>query len=130
MEDLCRRFPLINRNILDYVDNKSLQNFKSASRQTYKLLDQERFYWIRIIKRYNENFKKFREMWKKVITKTPVEFTKQLAIAVHNFFEHRSIFSFQTSDDGIVTYSKDQLHPLFIGALHGSVKICRHMDHY
>ena len=108
MEDLCRRFPLIDRNILDYVDNKSLQNLKTASRQTYKLLDQERFYWIRMIKRYNENFEKFHEMWKKVITKTSVEFTKQLAIAVHNFFEHRSIFTFQTSDDGIVTFSKGQ----------------------
>ena len=87
MEDLGRRFPLISEIILNNVDDKSLTNFRKASRDNSNFLDNERFYWIRNIKRYSANFEEFQESWKKVINKTPVDFLKNLAIDVHSFFQ-------------------------------------------
>ena len=87
MEDLGRTFPLISKIILNNVDDKSLANFRRASRENSNFLDNERFYWIRNIKRYFANFEEFQESWKKVIKKTPVDFLKNLAIDVHRFFQ-------------------------------------------
>jgi hypothetical protein len=87
MEDLAKRFPLISQIILKNVDDKSLTNFRTASRENSLFLDNERFYWIRNIKRYSTNFEEFQESWKKVIKKTPVDFLKDLAIDVHSFFQ-------------------------------------------
>ena len=77
MEDLGRRFPLISKIILNDVDNKSLANFRNASREHSNFLDNERFYWIRNVKKYFANFEEFQEPWKKVINKTPVDFLKK-----------------------------------------------------
>ena len=53
LEELCQRFPLIAQKIMKHVDNKTLINFKEAGRNTNDFLENERFYWIRIIQRYN-----------------------------------------------------------------------------
>ena len=104
MEGLGRRFPLISQIILNNVDDKSLTNFRKASRENSNFLDNERFYWIRNIKKYWANFEGFQESWNKVINKTPVDFLKNLAIDVHSFFK------------GASKRYKKQWHPLFIGA--------------
>ena len=87
MEDLGRRFPLISQIILNNVDDKSLTNFRKASRENSNFLDNERFYWIRNIKKYSSNLEEFQESWKKVINKTPVDFLKNLATDVQSFFQ-------------------------------------------
>ena len=87
MEDLGGRFPLISKIILNNVDNKSLTNFRKASKENGNFLDNERFYWIRHINKYSANFEEFKDSWKKVINKTPVDFLKDLAIDVHSFFQ-------------------------------------------
>ena len=87
MEDLGRRFPLVSQIILNNVDDKSLTNFRKTSRENSNFLDNERFYWIRNVKRYFANFEEFQKSWKKVINKTPVDFLKDLAIDVHSFFQ-------------------------------------------
>ena len=58
-------------------------------------LNNEKFFWIRIIKKYQVptrllfrgRLKDFLEVWKPVIEKAPVEIVKQIAIAVSRFFE-------------------------------------------
>ena len=115
MEDLGRTFPLISKIILNNVDDKSLANFRRASRENRYFLDNERFYWIRNIKKYSETFEEFQESWNKVIKKTPVGFLKNLAIDVHSFFK------------GISTRLTEQWHPLFIGAGRGSLPLCEHV---
>ena len=115
MEDLGWRFPLISKIILNNVDNISLANFRKASRENSNFLENERFYWIRIIKKYSANFEEFKESWKKVISKTQVDFLKNLAIDVQTFFN---------------SFSKrynQQWHPLFIGAERGSLPLCEHV---
>ena len=87
LECLCIRFPLVGERILNNLDGQSLANIKKASPDLAKYLENERFYWIRIIKKYTKNFKEFEESWKEVINKTPVDVLKQLGIAVQKCFK-------------------------------------------
>ena len=84
MEDLGRKFPLISKIILNNIDNISLARFREASRENDNFLNSERFYWIRNIKKYSAHFEEFQYSWKKVVSKTPVEFLKSLAFDVHS----------------------------------------------
>ena len=61
------------------MDTQSLINFKVSNRNISKSLDEERFYWIRIIKKYNQNFAIYSEQWKTVIEKTPVKTVKDFS---------------------------------------------------
>ena len=113
MEKLCQRFPLISQKIINQVDNETLTNFKDGGRYTNYFLKNERFYWIRIIKRYNCLTGDLQEVWKKVVSKTPVEIVKELAVEVHRFY---------------LTMSRRlEWHPLFIGAASGSLNLCNHI---
>ena len=87
MEELGRRFPLISKIILNNADNKSLTSFRKASRENRNFLDNERFYWIKHINKYSANFEEFKDSWKKVVNKTPVEFLKNLTFDVQSFLK-------------------------------------------
>ena len=52
MEVLTRRFPLIIRMVFKNLDNQSITHSKCASRTFAEFLDNERFFWIRVIKKY------------------------------------------------------------------------------
>ena len=50
--------------ILNNVDDRSLinfVNFKETSRDNDEMVKSERFYWIRIVKKYSGNFQEFYE---------------------------------------------------------------------
>ena len=95
MENLCKRFPHLAKRIFDQVDNQSLNHCKEISREIVEYLDSERFFWIRLLKRYNQNHKNpyYNRRWKLVIDKTPVKRVKQIAIAVSRFFRVRHLYS-------------------------------------
>ena len=100
MENLCKRFPHLAERIFDQVDDQSLSNCKEISGEVLEYLDSERFFWIRLIKRYGLNpyrrrLKDFPKLWKPVIDKTPVERVKQIAIATSRFFRARNLYSDQ-----------------------------------
>ena len=82
MEDLCRRFPLVAQNVFANLDDKSLTDCKVVSKVSYYVLNNERFFWIRIIKRYFPNQSQFYEEWKTAISRTPTAILKQIATAV------------------------------------------------
>ena len=140
MEEVNQRFSLITKKILNNVDNESLINFKEAGRNNVAVLEKNRFYWIRIIRRYSCLIGDFQEVWKKVVRKTPIEIIKELAVAVHQFppilsrelhnenecscNETREI---RLSPLDFVQRVEKQWHPLFIGATSGSVKLCNHI---
>ena len=52
METICKRFPHLAERIFDQVDDQSLDNCKEISREVLKYLENERFFWIRITKKY------------------------------------------------------------------------------
>ena len=85
MEEMCQRFRFVAQKVLNHVDNKALNNFKEAGRNNAGFLRKERFYWIRIIKRYNCLIGEHLEVWNKVVGKTTVETVKEFAVAVHQF---------------------------------------------
>ena len=87
MEEFCERFPVLNKEILNQLDNQSLVNFKKSSGLISKVMDQERCFWIRVIGKNNEYLESFSELWKKMIHKTPVEVIKDLALAVSLYFK-------------------------------------------
>ena len=113
MEKLCQRFPLISQKIINQVDNETLTNFKDGGRYTNDFLKKERFYWIRIIEKYNCLTGDLQGVWKKVISKTPVEIVKELAVEDYCFYRTMS--------------RRLEWHPLFIGAASGSVNLCDHI---
>ena len=115
MEKLSKRFSSTNKVILSYVDEKTLANFKKGSKGINKILNGEKFYWIRIINKHRARFQEFQESWKKVISRTPVDTIKQLALAVDKFFQ------------GKPTRLERRWHPLFIAAEQGSLELCKHI---
>ena len=90
MEDLDQRHPLLIKMIMKSVDDKSLVTLKKVSRRLYGFLEEERFYWLRVIQSYYKtNIKKYKS-WKKLVDKTPSEMIKKLALALHQFIHLRS----------------------------------------
>ena len=85
MDMLCKRFPLVIRTVLINLDDQSLTRSKEASREIAEFLDNERFYWTRIIQKYNGHFEGHQESWKEDIRRTPLNVLKQLGVAVQNF---------------------------------------------
>ena len=115
MEEVCQRFTLIAQKILNHVDNETLINFKEAGRNNAAFCGKERYYWIRIIQRYNCFTEEHQDDWKKVVSKTPLETIKELAVAVHQYFPPLT-----RNAEGL------KLHPLDIGVTCGSLNLCNH----
>ena len=106
MENLCKRFPHLAAQIFDQVDDQSLNNCKEINRGVLEHLDNERFFWIRIIKKYERKLKDFPRLWKPVIDKTPVETVKQIAIAVSRFFKLPHVYSEFTTQRYFALYQE------------------------
>ena len=114
IQDLCKRFPLLGEMVFENLDDESLVKVKESSKEKNNHIQNQRFYWIRIIKKHGKYFKEFADSWKKVIDKTPVEIVKELAMTVEDYFN----YSLYNDDDY-------QLHPLHIAAETGEVDTCR-----
>ena len=134
MDELSQRFPLMVQKIMNHVDSETLINFKEAGRNNATFLGKERFYWIRIIKRYNCLFGEFQEVWKKVVRKTPVRIIKELAVAVHQFpqtmlkyLEYETFPGEPISPLDFALSIEKQWHPLFVGVACGSVNLCNNI---
>ena len=90
MDFIVKRFPTLAVNISKNLDDQSLVNFKDANRENYVFMDQERFYWIRILKRYSEHFETSKKSWNISISKTSAGFVKKLAMAVLTYFNEEA----------------------------------------
>ena len=100
MEELSNRFPTLFTMVLENVDDESLVKFKETSRQMSKFIVKDRFYWIRILKKYNENFEEFSKAWKLVIERTPVAIVQKLVLDVQRFFRSHGRYREQTLKRG------------------------------
>ena len=116
METLCQRFPHLSKSILSNLDNQSLMKSKEASRDIFQFLENERFYWIRMIGKKCWNFEGFEESWKETIHQTPFDVIKELANVVQTWLTSlRSKWS-------------RPIHPLHVVALQGNLKLYEYVD--
>ena len=115
MELVCKRFPHILEMVSNNLDDQSLITLKESSREVSKSMDEERFFWIRIIRRYKENFKKFKDSWREVLQKTPIANVRKIAKAVQKFFNSFSYY----------IVSKEQLAPLHVAVVQGDLQLCK-----
>jgi hypothetical protein len=116
MDVIVKRFPTLAVNILINLDDQSLVKVKDANRENYVFMDLERFYWIRILRKYNEYFDTSNESWKMSTSKIEARFVKKLAMAVLKFFKTASDFM----KDSFSPTTK-RLTPLLIVAYDGDV---------
>ena len=130
IEEVCQRLPFVAQKILNNVDDKTLINFKEAGRKNDLFLRNERFYWIRVIKRNNYLIGELQEVWNKVVRKTPVEMIKELAVSVHQFphimkkkYQNETLSPFE-----FIQKIGNHWHPLFIVATCGCTpNLCHHI---
>ena len=73
MENCIRRFPDVVTMILNNLDDQILVRSKEISREMSEFIKKERFYWIRIIEKYND-------VSSQIIKKVPIKDLKDLAI--------------------------------------------------
>ena len=116
MENILARYPHLGKLVFNNMDNQSLINFKEASRDVSEFMENDRFFWIRILKRYGKNFVKFKESWKEVTKKTPVEKVKQLVLAVKTFFQVYPL---------IETLESNQIAPIHIATEQNKIELCK-----
>ena len=93
MENLLQRFPHLAKRIFDQLDDGRLNRCKEISGEVLEFLENERFFWIRIIVKYKGKIKDFPKLWKQVFDKTPVEKVKQIAIAISKFHNDNHLYS-------------------------------------
>ena len=120
MEDLCRKIPLIRQSIFKELDDQSFVNFKDASREISNPLRKERFYWIRVLRKYNYLMRDFKDYWAKAIKKTSAEFVKQIVILIDPFLKYQFIY------DRYHAMLKGFFSPHHIAACSGKLDFYKH----
>ena len=120
MDFIVKRFPTLAVNIFSNLDDQSLVNFKDANRENYAFMDQERFYWIRQLKKYSEYFETSKESWKISISKIQARFVKNLAVATLKFFKTAPVFM-----KNHFSPPTKKLTPLLIAAYDGNLDFFR-----
>ena len=121
MEDMCKRVPLISKIIIEELDNRSLVNFKDASREITKELRNQRIYWIRVLRTYSCCNGNFKEFWAKVVEKTPPAFVKDIVMLIDKF--SKTYYSTkQSGNKRLLTV----LSPQHIAAIYGKSQLCKY----
>ena len=87
MEMIFQRLPLLGEKISKNLDDESLVKLRESSKELAKSIDDERFYWIRIIEHYKYNLQAFQENWMIILDQIPIAIVKDLAIATQKFFK-------------------------------------------
>ena len=87
MEKTLKRFPVASKIILNKLDDETLARSKIASQGMFAFLENERFYWVRIIKKHCKQFGGFQKSWNQIIKKSSIDVVKELVIAIHKYIK-------------------------------------------
>ena len=120
LEEVFERFPKLRTEIAENLNNESIISLKTASREMNQVLEEDRSFWLRKIKklyRINRITKKhqFYDSWKKVVRKTPVEILIEIVNCLQGFF----LFFTQAT--------RPHLCPLHVAAFLGNLKLANHI---
>ena len=108
-----KRFPVVGARILNSLDDKSLARSKEASKKMVEFLENERFYWIRMIRKNKGKFQEHEEAWKLAIIIAPVITLKELAFSMQKLFRQSAYL--------------EMVSPLQIAVETGSLEICKYI---
>ena len=112
------------KKLLFNLDDQHLVMLKEVSRQVSNHIDDERYYWIRIIQKLFEKHsgctEEFPESWKKVIEKTPIKTIRQLAMITSNFIKNPCPVRAWKEETS-------QWHPLHVVAEQGHLQLLNHV---
>ena len=86
MEEVLARFPSVGEKIFNQLDDQNLTKCKEVNRSQCTFLEETKLLWRRMIKKYNANNVEFKDAWKLVMEKVPLQNVKELAIAVEQFY--------------------------------------------
>ena len=86
IDEFMWKFPVVTQEIFSKLDNISLTKCLEVDKPWCNFIESQKFYWTRRIIKYSLKMKKFDKEWKKITQKAPVQTTKELALAVENFF--------------------------------------------
>ena len=86
MENIFSKIPDLGEKIFKELDNQSLVKCKEVQRSWYNFINEEKVLWFRIIQNYIRKDNEFLQAWRKVLTKAPVDFVTQVALATEQFY--------------------------------------------
>ena len=79
-----------------------------------KMLNNERFYWLRIIKKYKRHFEGFEEYWKETMNKIPINAVRELSDTMQQLFKFSALKYWKVT-------------PLHIAAFEGNFQLCQYI---
>ena len=79
------RFPNVAKGIFNNLNDEDLVKSKEVSRTWSSYMDEEIFFWKRIITKLMGGYNDFKEVWRIVTIKAGLDRTKELADAVKFF---------------------------------------------
>ena len=85
----------------------------------------EIFFWKRIIQKYTDNIKHFKQSWKAVLYKAGLDHTRELAYAVNAFFSDHFLQCEDNKPDEICDHRKVSYSPLQISTETGNLELCK-----
>ena len=136
MEKVLARFSGLGKKIFNQLDNQNFCKCNWVSRSLRKCIEENEPLWTRVIKKYNANQEKFKDAWKLVLKKIPVQNVEDLAIIVEQFLsfidDHEQSFVMRRKEHPskyIASFCslriKRQPSPHYIAAECGCLSLCK-----
>ena len=124
MDTLCEKFPVLGKMIFNNLDDQTLTKCKEVSREIMSFLDNNTFYWLRVIKGNDKNLDRFgrfldteKEAWDIILNKTPIQIVKPMAHAIQEYIKSHCEFSLYSTVRS----------PLHFAAYFGLFDICKYI---
>ena len=122
MDELCMRVPNVGKEIFNNLNDEDLVKSKGVSRTWSTFMDEEIFFWKRIITKLIGGYNDFKETWRIVTNKVGLSRTMELANAVKFFLsKHPS----QQCKDKPCSHHEIPFSPLHIAAEAGQTSLCK-----
>ena len=87
IDGIILRFPDVTQDIFKELNDETLTTCRNMSRLWCDYLDNQKFYWVRMIQRYRNNMKNAYHQWKKVLKNTPVAIVQEISVSTQQFFK-------------------------------------------
>ena len=122
MNEIILRFPDLAKRILNQLDNESLAKCKNVSRSWSSYMNRDISFWKRIIQKYTNNIREFKDTWRCIMTKAGLENIKEIAMAVKHFISiHPSKCPIKV---GECTHRTVSVSPLHVAIKSGKLSLC------